>query len=298
MGTGYGALSDHYRDISEDKDVALEFRKWSFFYLREVIEHFEQEDSNSILLMCAYTNYANGLDSCGRVIEALRIYRKALTLNPQFGMALGNYGRALKFYADMVNDLGHYRDLHCFAYHALKDAVKLKDPNLHEDAIQNFQKNIGEYEELLPKAVLEEAIVYKEYDLGELDERQYRIWCLKNHLFLNPLNDLLVEESAFAHDPLTITVLTENVLEKNIENRSSGAPPKWFAMLNQLKEEYIFSRWMCYEGITKERQVHYADREVKLSLASYDYANYSIRLEQLKAAFKGFFPYLIKQVLL
>ena len=46
------------------------------------------------LLLLIYTNYANSLDACGRVIEALRIYREAIEINPSFGMALGNYGRA------------------------------------------------------------------------------------------------------------------------------------------------------------------------------------------------------------
>lgn len=57
-------------------------------------------------------------------------------------------------------------------------------------------------------------------------------------------------------------------------------------MLNQLKEEYIYSRLLCYEGIEKLDSPHYADKHVKLSLSSFDYVNYSIRLEQLKSAFK------------
>ncbi len=60
-------------------------------------------------------------------------------------------------------------------------------------------------------------------------------------------------------------------------------------MLNQLKEEYIYSRFLCYEGSEKSRQLHYADRDVLLSNADYNMVNYSIRLEQLKSAFKNLY---------
>lgn len=62
-----------------------------------------EKDFEGLLI---YTNYANSLDACGG-IEALRIYREAIELNPLFAMALGNYGRALRFYANTVNDSGH-----------------------------------------------------------------------------------------------------------------------------------------------------------------------------------------------
>jgi hypothetical protein len=60
-------------------------------------------------------------------------------------------------------------------------------------------------------------------------------------------------------------------------------------MLNQLKEEYIYARFLCYDGSEKIKDLHYADKEVKLSLSDYDYVNYSIRLEQLKSAFRLLF---------
>ena len=66
-----------------------------------------------------------------------------------------------------------------------------------------------------------EPIVHKRYKLGKSDERKYRTWCLENHLFLNPLNDLINMETAFAHDPLTITHYTEGVNERNGDAKRS-----------------------------------------------------------------------------
>lgn len=289
LGTGYGTLATHYQKDDLTSKDATEYRKRSFSYLRKAIELFEIHGNNLILLLRAYTNYANELDSCGRVIEAIRIYRKALALAPKFSMARGNYGRALQFYANKVNDSGHYKELHHFAYQAMAKALKNPDGSLYKDAIIYFDKKLKEYETLQDKTILSKPIVFKEYGLGKSDERDYRLWCLEHHLFLNPLNDLIELESAFAHDPLTITTYTENPSIDGQMSDENFNPPKWFAMLNQLKEEYIYARYLCYEGSQKTRGRHYADKGVKLTLSSCDYVNYSIRLEQLKSAFKNLF---------
>lgn len=289
LGTGYGTLATHYQKDDLTSKDATEYRKRSFSYLRKAIELFEIHGNNLILLLRAYTNYANELDSCGRVIEAIRIYRKALALAPKFSMARGNYGRALQFYANKVNDSGHYKELHHFAYQSMAKALKNPDGSLYKDAIIYFDKKLKEYETLQDKTILSKPIIFKKYALGKSDERDYRLWCLEHHLFLNPLNDLIELESAFAHDPLTITTYTEDSTKDEETSNETLTPPKWFAMLNQLKEEYIYARYLCYEGTQKQNIPHYADKDVKLTLSSYDYVNYSIRLEQLKASYRSLF---------
>lgn len=288
IGTGNSTLAHHYHrsTSSDEQELSVVYRKKALYYFRKAISLLENKGDNHAILLPIYTNYANELDSCGRVIEALRIYRKALSITDSFGMATANYGRALSFYADMVNDPGHYRELHCYAYQAIKKALEIKDANMHAEAVAVFEKRIEDYEKRFNKKILSSPIVYPEYDLGAYDEKDYRSWCLHNHLFLNPLNDLMVLEPAFAHDPLTITQYTEHVHRDEVGEKSGGNPPKWFAMLNQLKEEFIYARLLCYEGTEKMGETHYADRDVLLSLANYDYVNYSIRLEQLKSAFR------------
>lgn len=285
LGNAYATLADYKKRVKKHNEETAH-RKLVLYYLRQALSHVKDCTNPSALLLCIYTNYANELDACGRVIEALKIYRKAISLNPNFSMAIGNYGRALQFYGNLVNDSGHCKELHCYAYQAIIRALELRDPISHKEAIQTFERIIQEYNDSPWKDFLSKPIVFDKYDMGEPQEQAYREWCLNNHLFLNPLNDLIDLESAFAHDPLTITKLTENVNQNDVDNKSKGNPPKWFAMLNQLKEEYIYSRLLCYEGIEKLDSPHYADKHVKLSLSSFDYVNYSIRLEQLKSAFK------------
>ena len=291
LGTGYSELANHViKNESKDSDISdIEYRRKALYYFRKAISLIDLTDDSKTLYHLIYTNYANSLDACGRVIEALRIYRKAICLSENFGMAVGNYGRALNFYANMVNDSGHHKELHCYAYQAIKKAISSKDPNMHTAAKRFFEGMINTYESSTESDFLAAPIVFEQYDLGESEEFSYRSWCLEKHLFLTPLNDVIECESAFAHDPLTITRYTENVNKDDLSLERRVNPPRWFAMLNQLKEEYIYARFLCYDGSEKIKDLHYADKEVKLSLSDYDYVNYSIGSEQLKSAFRLLF---------
>lgn len=277
------------KEIEALKHKEKSYRRLSFSFLRKAMDSFD-ENTRKELRSSVFTNYANELDICGRTIEALRIYRKAIELYPCFAMLRGNYGRALNYYAGLVNDEGHYRELHFHAYQSLRLALESRDPNMTDRARSYFGSLIENYESLNSREYLSQELTYKEYDLGETEERGYRLWCLHHHLFLNPLNDLIETESAFAHDPLTISHITEHIdREKEVEDRKNGDPPTWFSMLNQLKEEYVVARYLCYEGSESRLEVHYADKEVTLALGDFNYVNYSIRLEFLKSAFKNLF---------
>ncbi|MBC2871272.1 hypothetical protein H7271_06600 [Bittarella massiliensis] len=297
LGTAFDTLScwENNSQGGQESAFFVEYKKKALFYLRKSIDLLEADEKQKHLLLCTYTNYANALDSCCRVIEALRIYRKAIQLHPAFGMAWGNYGRALQFYANTVNDTGHRSELHCFAYQAIKYALDLHDPNIHETAHAYFTRILKSYNATGQKDLLEAPIVFKSYSMGSGEELMYQKWCLNNHLFLNPLNDLMEQESAFAHDPLVITRCSENGKAIPNEKSTGVEPPKYFSMLNQLKEEYVYARFLVYKGIECAKKVHYADKNVRITLSSYDYANYSIRLEQIKSAFRILFS-IIDQV--
>ena len=293
IGTGYSILAYHKRaescDLPEgaDKKALLsnvdEYNRLTMYFFRMALSLLPSTDLH--LHSRILTNYANTLDSCGRVIEALKTYREAIAINSKFGMAVANYGLALQFLANIVNDPGHKHELHCNAYQIMKKGLVLRDGDFHDDAIIAFEKHIKEYELLPIIREISKPIIYQQYDLGTGKEKEYRKWCLRHHLYLNPLNELIELESAFAHDPLTITSFTENIEESD----SSGAPPRWFSMLNQLKQEYAYARYLCFEGSENIQGLHYADKGVQLSLSSYDYVNYSVRIEQLKTAFRNLY---------
>jgi len=63
-------------------------------------------------------------------------------------------------------------------------------------------------------------------------ERAYRLWCLNNTLFLNPLNDIGPHRIA-AQDILHLPPFV----------MSLGEPPALFGLFNQLKQEFVTARW-------------------------------------------------------
>lgn len=289
LGTGYGEYADALivSGLCRSNEYVVSARSTSMYYLRKAYMLYNPSTHNDPRIkLRVLTNYANNMDSVGRVFEALRVYREVIEDNDRFSIAWGNYGLALSFLANIVNDAYQRINLHCHAYNALKKATEIPDIDNHKMATSMFQGQIDKYDEQFQFINTAQQSIYNEYSMGDTEEeRAYKGWCLKMHLFLNPLNEVMELESAYAHDSLIITSYTES-LKDNVENKINDSPPKWFAMINQLKEEYIYARFLVFEGLEKSEDVHYADKNVELSLSSFDYCNYSIRIEQLKSAYK------------
>ena len=162
LGTGYGTYSDYIvKSGKKHTDSNLiDLRRWSMFYLRKAIAlHDSTIHTDSRAQLRILTNYANGLDTAGRCIEALRIYRKVLAINGLFSIAQGNYGKALQFLANMVNDGGHCNELHRYAYQAIKKALVIQDFDMHEQATAVFRNMINKYEALPIHDILTKSII-------------------------------------------------------------------------------------------------------------------------------------------
>ncbi|MCI9362595.1 MAG: hypothetical protein HFG65_17085 [Hungatella sp.] len=288
MGTSYGNLRTHGYSIESDetelplekKDASLERELYCFRHCLELLDDSElsKEEFKPYVIglkLQVYTNYANALENCGRRAAAMKFYRKVLEIDPKFGMAEGNIGRALQHYSALVHDSGHMAYLNHFAYNYLKSS--LNNADVHEAARIHFERCINSYTDEVKEIFLEKKLDITEYSLGGKEEESYRRWCLHNHLFLNPLNDLPHELSCFAIDSLQLPDILTPV--KQID------PPKYFGMFNQLKQEYIYARYLCYEAFYEREEPHFADKETCL-LNLYDFPQYSIRIEGLKTAFR------------
>ena len=106
IGSAYEALADQEcrKGRRPIDDLVIDYYRWSMYYMRRAMQLLADFDGDTTILLQIYTNYANSLNSCGRVFEALRMYRKAIALYSGFGMAVGDYGRTLCFLASLVND--------------------------------------------------------------------------------------------------------------------------------------------------------------------------------------------------
>ena len=78
-------------------------------------------------------------------------------------------------------------------------------------------------------------------------------------------------------DILQITSITTTIEQEG--------PPFVFEMFNQIKEEYIYARYLLYEVINPIGKVHLADKETHLE-DTLNYSSYSIRIEKLKTAYR------------
>lgn len=277
IATAYSGISN----IRNEYDESL--IKNQLYYFRKSIDKIEcQEYSKEIYgpyvktFKCVlYTNYGNVLYSCGKIISAIEQYKKVLIINPNFGMAMGNLGKTYREYAMLEYDVGHFHYLNHFAYYYLIAAVNSDDPNVHEESRERFKNVILRYPSDYIEKDLKSELKIPKYSYDSLEEREYRDWVLTNNLFLNSLNDLPPTEYCFATDVIGLPNMTTSLESK----------PVFHGIFNQIKQEYIYARYLYYSTLSIGDKPHFADKDTYL-FNLLDYSHYSIRIEKLKTAYK------------
>ena len=281
IATAYSDL--FYLSFEHNNDGNIEKQ---LYYFRLSIKHIElQELTDDIkpyllgLEFSLFTNYASSLDRIGRMIEAIKYYQKLLKINSKFGMTLGNIGVAYLNYGMLVFDPSHRDIFNYFAYHYLQDSLRNRK-NMNNDAIDCFKNYLEIFDKEYVKQVLEPDLTIPEYSLGNSEEKHYRKWVMSNKLFLNPMNDLPVFENFIAADVLGMPSIVTSVKD--------GMNYKYHGMYNNLKQEYIASRYLFYEATQLLTEPHYADKGTYL-INTLDYPSYSIRIEKIKLAFRSLY---------
>jgi tetratricopeptide (TPR) repeat protein len=226
-----------------------------------------------------FTNLGNALSTTGRFVEALEYWERAMPLNPESGMGIGNRGYGRSRYAWMLDDPGHMELFLRLAHMDLKEALTLK---LYAEARDAFVRVKEKIEKQFKPGSLQQVVDFGEFPLGATEEEiAYRRWCLREGLFLNPMNDLTTESVA-AHDILTTPSIVTPIDEG----------PRYQGFYNQMKQEFVSARFLLFEAITA-KTAHYSDRDVLL-FDTYDYATYGLAAEKLKMAFRVFYSLLDK----
>ena len=217
------------------------------------------------------TNLGNLFSHLGRFSEAQNYWQEALSILPDFSMAIGNIGFGLSHYAKVLYDTGQQLVLFQFAYKYLNQGI---NQDIYEEAKQSFKQQILDLEAHIGKKNLIDLPDQKDYKLGKSKgETLYRKWCLDNKLFLNPLNDISVEAVA-GQDCL---YLPSMILKLD-------QPPIYHTIFNQIKQEYVSARFLLYEGIY-QKKFHFSDRG-NIQMDTLDYSTYSLSIEKVKIAFR------------
>jgi tetratricopeptide (TPR) repeat protein len=224
------------------------------------------------------TNLGNALNHIGRFSEAIELWDYALSSAPSFGMAGGNRGYGLFYYASILYDSGHQLIFLQEARRELEKALKFKLEGDAEEGFREVLNNINGKLEDRPDVYL------REFSLGRTGlERKYRTWVLANRLFLNPLNDL-GNRSAFATDVLSLPPIVTDLSE----------PPQLYGLFNQMKQEFTSARFLLFEGVDEgQNRRHFCDRSVLL-YNTLDYPVYSLKIEKIKIAFLSAYSQLDK----
>ena len=237
------------------------------FHLRTALRAGSQQDE----IMCpVLTNLGNLMNEIGRSVEAVEYWDRAMDRSSSFAMARGNRGYGLSYYAGSLYDPGHYGIFLKHAHANLKEALLSSD--LDGDARHGFTKMRDWIESVIsPEEV---NMDMESFSLGISDEEiRYRKWCLKNRLFLNPLNDL---------GPYSIAATDVFSLPSIVVDIDEG--PYYPGYFNQIKQEFVSARYLYYEGVHSENP-HFSDREVLL-FNTLDYPSYSLAVEKMKASFR------------
>lgn len=291
IATAKGTIYQLTKDENKDKENSL---KEQLYYYRRSIDNIEREEYKdkisitfgNVLIASIYVNYGNCLGECGRIISSINQYNKALEYIPDYAMAIGNLGGRLMEYGMLLTDGQEYiRDcLNRSSINYLETAINSKDSNCYIEAKMAFIAILSkfhiDYREYLSKPINMPPI-----NFPSKRELTYRIWCMKNNLFLSPLNDISKTELSWADDRLYIS--------KILTSTKDYLPPISFGIFNQLKQEFIFARYLFYEAITINNKTHFADKKTYV-YETLDYSLFSLRIEKLKSSFKTLYGILDK----
>lgn len=264
--------TDNFREFCTEKQL---------FLLRESLLLFEVSKSKDLeVKKRILTNLANTLSNVGRTLEGIEYWNRALKIDPDFGMALGNLGDGLCRYAYALYDAGQAKVIASFAQKLLKKAVN--DDLEHPMGEAYFKSIIERSREIFGNVDERDRILFEEFEMGNSqEETEYRRWCLRNVLFLNPLNDL-GEYSVAARDVLGCPSVVSPI-ERG---------PEEMAFFNAIKQEFVSARWLFYSGINRD-EGHFSDRGTFL-LNTLDNPVYGLNLQEILLSIRSSFSVLDK----
>lgn len=250
------------------------------YWLRYAIQNESFSDLDPLPQAQILVNTGNILSHIGRPIEAIEYWKRALGVTPRFAMAKGNLGFGYETYAKLLYDKSHTVVMLKAAYDSLR-ATEGKN-NLWDNPDFSSVK-----QQMLDRALLISShidvkqagnISLDGFPLGKTrSEKQYRLWVLKNTLFLNPLNDI-GSHSIAAEDILHLPDMVTDL----------GDPPSLIGFYNQLKQEFVSARYSFWKGslTAGNYKRHFSDNDIALT-NTLDYPIYGVAIEQIKFAFRA-----------
>lgn len=238
------------------------------------------------LLRCKIlTSLGNQFAFMGHFIHALEYWDKAIETDPAFGMALGNRGKGIAEYAELMADEAKKP---VFLGVALDNLVA----STRDDARYFGDGQGKEYFRAEQEKI--EAQLYNPDDETSLANatrtrpdkakkgKGFRKWALSKKLYLNPVNDLSPDATA-AYDLME---------QPQTVPSSLRLTPQAFRFLSQIRLEYVAARRLAYDSITAKA----VRKLAKNSPATWESEPlaWSLAMESLKLSYRSAFSLLPK----
>ena len=192
------------------------------------------------------TNLANRLNTLGRPVAANEQWLQVLDTEPRFAKALAARGKSNSL---LCENAVTTKVIHPFSWQlqglCLKAALDVDslwesgDRDYIAPALFEEHKQIASY---LISITHNDSLDLNQWPLGATEEeRSYRHWCLRERLFLNPMNDAYTE-----------SVAATDVLHLPSHSYKTKEAPRFPAYYNLLKQEYISARYRLFYATHKD----------------------------------------------
>jgi len=244
---------------------------------RDTIKIFNE--CNNDFKKQVWVNYGNCLDTIGRTLEAFYAYDKALKIDNNFSMAIGNRAQALAFFADIS---GKYRDaIYIEAYQELRSVINNEDVISFGgiSAKESFKSKLKEIESMFKdKNILEKKLEHPKYNESRLSkfEKFYINFCVNERLFLNfHIHKNNCEASIV--DPIFISLITDIDDNETFYRLAKN--------INQIKEDYAIARLLLVQSQYRKKEFDNISKRTTL-INTLDYSQFNIYIGLLKSAFK------------
>ena len=247
--------------------------------LRQAINESAFELSLDPIIACQIrTNLANRLNSLGRPIAANEEWSKVLRNIPHFAKALACQAGAMTSFAGTLYDDGHASVMLAAArslYDKALDRGALWESGDRDTLAPGLRQERDEIADYLVRNRYDEEFDLNQWSLGATrEERSYRGWCLRERLFLNPLNEAYTDSVA-ATDVFHLPDHAYRITEV----------PRFPLYYNLLKQEYVSARYRLYRA-TQENDPDFLMQDV-LMLDSGEGQVLGHYTEDLRSAFRS-----------
>lgn len=283
LANGYTALVEAKRDeakrISGD-DTYHYFKPTEYEdakkYYRQALGLDPQDPSLTTQLN---VNLANCLDELGRGLDALEYYEEALSITPDFGMALGNKGHCLWHYAEISGrkKIITYSEAHHLLDEALKCDLSVRDRKDFAWYKNNIERKLG------PKLMQPPfAAGFVNPGMTQV-ERDWIQFGLDHRLYLNACNYCPGRCNAAIEDSFTLETMAPNIDDESLLKYQD-----WF---NQIRYAYATARYLLFIAITDPYDDDsFLDRVLKAD--TFPHRVCDLQTELLKVCFKSFYSIL------